>query len=483
MKWLDVIKRRIVWILTGVVVYAALSWLGVAQAQTGWPGVCTTARIQHDDGCRDEGLAFQAALAAAEADAATRSDSYMACPKMRGTISGTGTSAGGVRVPVTTVAICKNGSGSNTWYADRYYIASCSEREPLYQGWMNLAEDAVVCRSGCAYRPEDEPAETEHLDFARTNEITMVRGKIVPTGAPCTDEKDPGPPKDDYCQFIEGGHKICREGDRNCVISGKTGRKYCPAGPGQPLNGTDPNRTENVQQSDPAPAPGNPPPINEPRPGEDFQPEQEGTITNSPGGGGGGGDVTNVTINNNVGTPNTNPNTGNPNDGSGNPGEPGGEEGEGEDDDGDEGEVSGGGDCASPPACSGNPLGCWAIEHNWRIACESSADGLAGIDAMDQAVLDATIDDAAVWGSRLGTDGEGDLDNFRVVKQLDASELDSTGFLGGGSCPQVSVGNIAGVDLGLNLSTFCDMLVNLSGLVMSLSYFLAFRIIAGGGRT
>ena len=475
MKLLDTIKRRIVWILTGVVVYAALSWLGFARAQTvpDYSACFTNAEYAL---CEDEGMAISEAAAAIErklTNPATKKICYGAPFAQTGTQMAIEHKIVGISSACTAVP---SERAQRSWKT----INSCAARDTVYAGYHDEAA-GDYCYRGCKYS-KGEPIEGPwRVDRPLGNSITFERGQWEPSGATCTAGETPPPPKDDYCAILDGGHKICRDKNgRPCVISGKTGRKYCPSGPEQPINATPPDRTENVTQSPEAPAPGLPTTPPTPRPGENFAPGTTVTTTNTTN-----NTTVNTTISNNTGTPNTNPNQGNPGDGSGNPGVPnGGEgEGEGEDGDGEEGEVSGGGDCSSPPACSGNPLGCWAIEHNWRIACESNNEGIGWLGEMDQAVLDSTIDEAADWGSRLGSDGQGDLDNFRVVKQLDAAELDASGFLGGASCPQISVGNVAGVDLGLNLSTFCDMLVNLSGLVMSLSYFLAFRIIAGGGRT
>jgi len=247
----------------------------------------------------------------------------------------------------------------------------CSARQPVYQGWYQGSPAA--CISGCAYGPGPKMEDWRIVDSRNAvNGINVARGTLTPTGSPCsaaTPEPPPPPVKDDYCALLDGGYKVCRNSrDQQCVVSGKTGRKYC-AGP-EGTNATNPDRTENVSIGPKSPAPGTPPTSPTPRPAEEWTKDRTVTSTNTVN------NTTQITnINNNAGTPNTNPGTGTPGDGSENPGTG---EGEGEGD-GDEGSTVGGGACDVGYTCTGGDAALCAIlkeQHQQRCAGDKSTEQL-----------------------------------------------------------------------------------------------------------
>lgn len=211
---------------------------------------------------------------------------------------------------------------------------TCTQRTPLYAGFYNPQAISNKCSRGCEYSLNvNQATEKLRVDVDDGTQLFRNRGSYMPTGGTCAPEAPrPDPPKDDFCFTTEGGHKICPDSKgRQCVTSASTGRTYCNQ-PKQPLNATNPDRTENVNITEPAPSPGKPPSGPQPRPGENWTPGGTSSVTNITN-----NTTTNTTTNNNAGTPNTSPGSGNPNDGSNNPGKPK----PGEDDEDDEGDKPG----------------------------------------------------------------------------------------------------------------------------------------------
>ncbi|KRC33938.1 MULTISPECIES: hypothetical protein [unclassified Lysobacter] len=212
---------------------------------------------------------------------------------------------------------------------------TCTQRTPTDAGFYNPQAISNKCQRGCEYTLNVSQATTKlRVDIDNGNQLFQNRGSYTPTGGVCPPEAPrPEPPKDNFCFFTEGGHKICLDSKgRQCVTSAKGGRTFCGK-PNEALNATNPDRTENVNITAPAPTPGTPPPAGpQPRPGENWQPGGTSSITNITN-----NTTTNTNTSNNAGTPNTTPGSGNPNDGSDNPGKPG----PGEEDDDDEGDKPG----------------------------------------------------------------------------------------------------------------------------------------------
>jgi hypothetical protein len=69
------------------------------------------------------------------------------------------------------------------------------------------------------------------------------------------------------------------------------------------------------------------------------------------------------------------------------------------------------------------------------------------------------------------------------VKTIDGGDLDSSGFLGGGSCPTFPTPSVAGHAINIDFTPICGILANFGHMILALGYMLAFRIIAGGGST
>lgn len=327
-----------------------------------------------------------------------------------------------------------------------------------------------ICMAGCEFGPPGGgvPSGTMLGDGS----VLTFGGGWAPTGNSCADVPPdiPPPSEDETCTTQPGnGMTICVKPDgRHCYSAKTPGRQICwnPAETGEKTDGP----TKQVRNAGDTPIP---PSLN--LPSGDTLEQAESTTTQT-------------TINNNTSTTTTtNYNTQHGTDAGPPQGSNQGEDGDGGDGEGDgegDGDVQGGGDCSSPPSCSGNPLSCWAIQHNWRQACEAADSDLFG-GALGE-VMDAFANEQAAeaveWGAELGSDGEGDLDLHREVRDIPVEDLDDSGFLPAGKCPQFDTPTVNGKALPINFAPMCGMLENVGYLVLGLAYFLAFRIIGGGGR-
>lgn len=343
--------------------------------------------------------------------------------------------------------------------------SECLDKAPLGNTIIGGAATSV-CVAGCLFESQGVPSGTMLGDGS----VLTFGGGWKPSGAFCAaDPEDPQPEEDEICREQAGnGMTICVKPDgRHCYSTTMAGRHICwnPRETGEKTDGPD----KQVRNAGDEPIP---PDLTLPS-GDTLEPGPSTTTT--------------TTINNTTTTTTTtNYNTIHGTDAGPPQGSNQGEDGEGGDDgDGEgDGEVSGGGDCSMPPSCSGNPLACWSIRHNWRLACEASDSELFG-GAMGE-VMDAFANEqraeAVTWGAELGNDGEGDLDSHREIRDIPVEDLDDSGFLPAGKCPAFDTPTVGGKALPINFAPMCDMLSNVGYLVLGLAYFLAFRIIGGGGR-
>lgn len=367
---------------------------------------------------------------------------------------------------------CTTECGSDGW-PDPLNPGQCLNRDKCLAkpvlGAGTVPSGSGACSGGCQYGVSQKGIT---FNFAGAPGITLTEG-WAPTGGQCASgdvaPKPLGP--DGECVPLEHNQTACAKPDgRHCHFT-PSGKEFCwkPGEVGEKTDGPD------LQKTVPGP---NPIPPNPQLPsGDELVPSGGPTTTTTTVVNNGSTTTTTTTTNNyttNFGT----------NAGSG-PGQAEGSGGEGDDGEGEgDGEVSGGGDCAAPPSCSGNPLACWAIRHNWKQACEAADSDLFG-GAMGE-VMDAFANEqraeAVTWGAELGNDGEGDLDTHREIREIPLEDLDDSGFLPAGKCPQFDTPTVAGKALPINFGPMCGMLESVGYLVLGLAYMIAFRIIGGGGR-
>lgn len=182
-------------------------------------------------------------------------------------------------------------------------------------------------------------------------------------------------------------------------------------------------------------------------------------------------------------------------------------------------EASGGDSCDAPPSCSGDAIACMQVKIQWRIDCNTrtkanvsgghcGAGGMPvcagdGCKAAEHAQLiqqwkaacaleklskgtgEAGTGDQPNWTKVTGTgkEGEGDDPEGPLQDHLfdPSSRLDYTGFVGGGSCPQLGVlqmpfGKTFNLDA---LPWFCDLLYVTRIFLALLGSFIGIGIIMG----
>lgn len=462
MKWLAeqfgrALVRRVVFLFVAAVL--AYFSVGRASAQSGFE--CSSSDWQ---------------CTASQAHAACRADLQQYYPtrlahecevwgptSFRGLYGVGSGSSGAFRVYVHTG--CGAGKSWNTVL--QKCDVSCSEKPPLGPTIGLLKSE--VCVGGCMY--SGVPTSSFSLESGSSGAIDFGSfGGFTPTGANCgvPDEAK----TDSACAPINGQTVCVRPDGQHCHKSATTKRFFCwkPGETGEKSEGPDVSKTNAGPDAIP-------PNINLPN-GDTLTPAGNPvTVTNT-----GSGNTTTTTTNNYTTEHGTNaaPGKGQGVGDDSGPGDGAGDgDGEGE---GDKGTVSGPGDCSAPPVCAGNALACWAIRANWQQGCDGVASGIEGMAELGDAINRATEAEAVQWGALLGNDGEGDLDSIREVRELKGSELDASGFLGAGTCPNFPMPSVMGQTLNIDFTQICGFLSNIGSIVLALSYLLGFRIIVGGGR-
>lgn len=445
------------------VALALLAWAGKAQAQDF--SRCNEYSSNTTSGawCRDQGEAVVAARAEAEIMRAERvrqgTPDAKVCPAEINPAS--------IRVLVTWGTVTCGPTAGGLVASVRVFpeAKSCAARPTIYAGYYQ--GNLNSCVNGCLYAEGPKSEDWRIVDSrASANAINFKRGSYKSTGAVCPETQappPPPPPKDDYCADLDGGYKMCRNTkNQQCVVSGKTGRKYCAASD-QAMNATSPDRTENVSKSAPSPTPGTPPANPTPRPGENWQNDRSITTSNTTN------NTSSITnINNQTGSPNTNPGDGVPGDGGDTPGEgPGDEEGEGE-----EGSASGGAGCDAPPTCSGDPIACAVLDQSWRNRCGNSKGDANGDGRPDWTEL---RDGEGSEGVEPGNGSD------EKAKAWDLSgilgDVDDSGFIGD-SCPALPTLELPLIgSYDPNFAQWCDILAAIGNFFVFIASCIALRIL------
>lgn len=468
--------RRIVY----VIVAALLAFVATqfeAKAQTAQTGKCSSAGA----GC-SQGVAYNTCMVHARWYQGQFNGAFDArCPANS---NNTGYEA---KITMASGAIAANG----VFFYDLGKL--CSARSAFPAGiFSGATANPAICDAGCEMKVAAGGGTQLKVD-TRDSSIFAASGTATPTGGTCDNYKVPErtTPKDEFCTTLEGGgYQLCPQKDgKVCVKSNSTGRTYC-GNNDYPTANVNPERTEGTAISAPTAPPGQPPPTITPRPGETFAPNSSGSVTNITN-----NTTTNVTNHTNTGTPNTTPGSGQPGDGSDNPGTPGAGEGDGEGEGPENGTVSGGGSCDSPPAISGgDPVANFATVTLWRLDCQNTANqgdlDQAGTDAAAMANcslngigcddLPGDLGASPADGTASLEPDEDPLQGSRFSKSLEDIELDDSGFLGPGSCPTISNVQVGSMSIPLTLGPICEVLGYVSGFIMALAYFISFGIIARG---
>ena len=327
---------------------------------------------------------------------------------------------------------------------------------------------APICVNGCTYVPDSSAGTTVGYDGPNGDSIFSAANSWKPNGVECSAENHPMPwdPAKPTCQTVPGSSfNHCTQPDgRNCVTTAQ-GRRLCWGG-----TETGPRMTSDGKEGANRQPPGTP----APPPQGMENPQAAGTVHNTT---------------NNYSTSTTVYNGGGNRGGQGNVGEGGKDtsngsgEGEGEGD-GKENSVSGGLECSAPPSgCTGDQHTCNLIMQTWRNRCEGQAE--AGTIGGKLGQFEGGLNDGDEGPGQGDIEGVFDADPFAGAKVVQdgasvLDRLDASGFLGAGSCPQLDSVTVGRATFPLTLGPMCQLLASMSYLVMALAYFLAFRIVAGG---
>lgn len=489
--------RRVVWIVVGVAVYAALSFVGIAHAQV---KQCTSVAMQCTAA---EALAWLEVVTASRA-----SDPYL-CPTGY-TFSGWGPTE---HVPANQLfrsrGLCVSPHGAELSVLANSFHGStlCAVGEGEWR------DDLMQCHAGC-----NSQTNTDRPPFAPV-------GVLVPNGtAQCSSDGcvrlhhlNPdtgfwlGTPTGDFC--VPNAPPDCSAG-----VLGRLGYVAGPAGCSPPPQECQPGQTQDpstgeCQSSCPAGQSLNA--RNECVAEEDTCPVGQirspaGTCLPGEGscaaGEARGADGTCKRDSDGDGTPDE-------------------EEEEGDSDNKDGSRFSGGDDCRVPPTCSGDAVMCGQARIQWRIDCNTRRNvNVAGgscaamptcsgekCDALEMAQLmqqwkTACALEKLVAGEGDGAggqplwtrvdgmgqdpgagEGEGDAPRVREGAVIDGSNLDQSGFTGGGSCSGFNIagdGIFAGLAQSLNVppSFWCQGIDWFKVIFVLLNMIGAIFFLASAGR-
>lgn len=416
---------------------------------------------------------------------ANQGEAFSACYAYKATVTLNGANSGGrtecVKEGAAHYRVHELTAGGALWTphggAFSYpAAATCAAMPPKSGGFYRVGSSPNYCGGGCAYAPT-AGAATSTTSFGGYSYLQMP--SMSPTGGVCDGDTDgTGTPVTSEECHTQGTLTQCiMPNGKHCAVA-STGKKFC----WQPTeHGTKQDGNEAATKS-PSGAPVNPPPIPPPNNGN-WQETGSGTVTVNNNGNTTTSNVTNFTSSNGAtgdGGGSTNP------DGSENPGEGDGEE------DGN-GTVSGGANCASPPAFSGgDPIANYAAGMSWRIQCQGEASGAAQAEVegittgLQDCVLNGNCGDVNDEGLPISEVEPTDVDdnplaNFQEEITEDDISFDESGFLGGGGqCPVATSVSVGDTNLSIGFGPLCDVLINISGIIMALGYFVAFKIVMGG---
>jgi hypothetical protein len=368
----------------------------------------------------------------------------------------------------------------------------CSSSAPPIVGWALLkgqSGTAVVCNEGCKY----------YLGGGETNSNGTDRlgeGEWFPTGGACPpglpelgggtgdgDGEPSAPPAvcgegtcydpgtDTYC-YAAGGAKTCISGD--AARGAGTGAGDTPTG--GCVNGDGSTICAGAPPPLPAPPPATP--ISDPV--SEINTSDRYTTGTTTGGASGEPSTSTGTTVVNVYSSGNGPTSSGQGHGDAGPnpapsgstgGTPGGDPDGGDKDKG-KGSMAGGGNCNSPPVCSGDAPTCGVVTQTWLLRCGAS-------------IVDADGNGQPDWTQVKPGDGDGygveesSLGSVFKEKTVDATGLDSSGWVGS-SCPFIfREANGTMFDMSQYQDFFCRWLALIHSIMLVFGAFVSLKILAG----
>lgn len=466
----ETVMRRIVWILTGLAVYALLSLVGIGKAHA-QAGGCNATVAPNNAGsshvtaaeaysaCMASGTGPQKYVLMMENQHAT----FTEC-KQQGTLynfkrhytvrylNGSG---------VCTVSHNENFSGytfqnyncpqGQEWSSATNTCFAMPTQEQCLARNVDAQKPTVIlftgsdCIQNCKYAMLTPGTVTSVNPWTVSSGTTGYTGESCST-APITPPIDPTKPPEQKC-IPHGSLTMCVQPDGRHCYNATTGRQIC-WNPGETGEKTDGPIKQTVAPGTNTPVP------SPPKPGDTQTPvgnPSTTTITKD------GRTITTTVINNTTGSgSDAGPsNTGTPSTGTGTTPAP---------DPGDDeapGTASGGATCGAPPACSGDAILCAINEQTWRARCATDDDTTAPL------VGDGGTDEPASGVIEDGT-------------EVGAEGLDNSGFGWVRACPASTDFQVFGQSYNFDSQgVLCNWLQIGGALMLLFGALAAFRILAG----
>jgi hypothetical protein len=336
------------------------------------------------------------------------------------------------------------------------------------------------CQGGCAMSM-GATYETRTVSQGALTR-TIFRGQMRYTGQSCAGPPTKAPDSPDpECVQMTGTQTICIKPNGEYCAKGSNGRLACfrPGETGEKTDGPD----KHVRQAGPTHTPPN---LQLPN-GDTLVQTGPPVVDQSTGKPGPtyNGPVTNNTTNTASYTTQQGTNAGPTNEGENGNGDGGGKEDDGEDEGKDGPKLSGGDNCNVPPVCDVvDDAACKSGIIQWKFQCDGSAEVGSAQDQAQTAVdlLNAT------WDQEEQQFSDGAIQRYNEVRATLAEDvqqadeigldvLDSSGFLGGGQCPQIAPLSVAGATIPFDFGPICGLFGSLGLLVEALAYIVALRII------
>jgi hypothetical protein len=495
------IIRRVIWILTGLAVYAVLGlFSGKAHAQMAECASSTEKcdRAQASQRCEaDKADQIAAGRSPIGCDIITESvtSGQLEC---RYIFSGSTKSCREPRIITPNrryywAVACKNGGTWDQTTKTCHDPTECLAKNRPSMEKTQVTQDLVQCEEGCAYKMQDQPITTTLYTAGGTVEKVIYEGYMAFTGEVCPSNAPPAlPPVPQFCTPV-AGQTLCikQNGDHCTAVSGTRHVCFKPTETGPKTDG--PKLVERLPGPDAPSAPQKMPP-----PGETFNKEgnsYRSTTTNN-----------NLTTTTNTSIYNTTNGTNAAGPGgtdSGTPSTGTGSGGEGNE--GNEGTASGGGDCDSPPIVSGDQVLAMVATQSWATRCAVEAGNAAGVtgdigDCNSSFSVEGTTANAEQLRALRAQicpnegDGESSVDQSGIAGDGDATSLgfiaegtefgtDGLNIAGFGysrSCPAMPTISVFGQSIQFDNSVMCNWLQLAGALVLVLAALASIRILSGG---
>lgn len=432
------VARRLAYVLVAL----ALGFMGIGTARA-QNTQCTAA------GECDQGTAYTRCMSAASTSASVGDRKDPSCP---GPIQ---------HLPGTNYYQCsyKSGSGSTQLCGAFYYktAGSCSSRPSTSGGFARVAPDAepASCDNGCAVRPGTQA--TLGVQLGSGGPMFYNMDGWLATGDVCTSApEDTGGGNDGEQCASQGNLTQCVKPDGRHCATASSGKQFC----WQPTeHGTKTSGNEAATKSPPGES-ANIPPVAPPN-GGDWKQQAQSTVT----------------INNNTSNvtnwQSSYGNQGGGAAGGGADGQPNGGNGDGAGDgdgDGDDhGTVSGGATCEQPLACAGgDPVLCAIAQQQYMARCEASGRG------------DGEVSPFPGTGDGGAGDDPSPADSHKTASP-GLGWIDTTGILGGGSCPQFESVTTRFGDFAINGDDWCQIIAIARAALLIFGAFIALGILMGWG--